>query len=403
MNISDNSALRSCTSCQMCGAVCPKDAITICLDVEGFYRPIIDKNKCIDCGKCVKVCYKFDSNIHISSNDQLLNTRLYACSAISQEVISATTSGGIGDLLVNSLINNGYTVIGVIYNSILNRAEDVLCSSIDEAKLFRGSKYIQSFTIEAFKIFVKNCKQTKFAVFGLPCHIYAISRYLQSIHFRDNVLLIDLFCHGCPSMLSWHKTSDSIKEKLGADSFSYVNWRSKCRGWGDFVLEVKGNNGKRFVSSPLNSVYYDLFFSNLILNSSCIDCKLRGTLEYTDIRLGDFWGHEYSKTTRGVSGVSVVTKRGAQLFSKISHLMSCEEKSINVFLPYQSWSHVYKIDKHLRKKLFDLLIDESVSLVKISSVLNSTRSRKQKIKRYVKQILFYLPLTVTIILRRYIK
>ena len=39
MNVNDKSALRECTSCQMCAAVCAKNAIEIRLNKDGFYRP----------------------------------------------------------------------------------------------------------------------------------------------------------------------------------------------------------------------------------------------------------------------------------------------------------------------------------------------------------------------------
>ena len=34
MNITDKSAIRECTNCQMCAAVCPKDVIKIHLNVN---------------------------------------------------------------------------------------------------------------------------------------------------------------------------------------------------------------------------------------------------------------------------------------------------------------------------------------------------------------------------------
>ena len=63
MNINDKSAKRTCTSCQMCAAVCPKNAIKVVLDDNGFYRPTIDDVRCVDCSICTKVCYKFDTQI----------------------------------------------------------------------------------------------------------------------------------------------------------------------------------------------------------------------------------------------------------------------------------------------------------------------------------------------------
>ena len=69
MNITDVSAKRNCTSCQMCAAICPKNAISIALDLNGFYRPRVDDSLCVDCGICMKVCYRFEQhNITININ-----------------------------------------------------------------------------------------------------------------------------------------------------------------------------------------------------------------------------------------------------------------------------------------------------------------------------------------------
>ena len=71
MNINDKSALRECTSCQMCAAVCAKNAIEIRLNKDGFYRPYLDEDKCVDCGLCTKVCYKFDNDVKVTSVEDI--------------------------------------------------------------------------------------------------------------------------------------------------------------------------------------------------------------------------------------------------------------------------------------------------------------------------------------------
>ncbi len=45
-----------CCGCTACSAICPKSAITMKEDKEGFEYPIIDEEKCIRCGMCLKVC-----------------------------------------------------------------------------------------------------------------------------------------------------------------------------------------------------------------------------------------------------------------------------------------------------------------------------------------------------------
>ncbi len=45
-----------CCGCSACYAICPKDAINMVEDNEGFEYPKIDEEKCIICYQCVKVC-----------------------------------------------------------------------------------------------------------------------------------------------------------------------------------------------------------------------------------------------------------------------------------------------------------------------------------------------------------
>lgn len=45
-----------CTGCGACYNVCPKSAISIVCDTEGFEHPEINQQTCINCGLCQKVC-----------------------------------------------------------------------------------------------------------------------------------------------------------------------------------------------------------------------------------------------------------------------------------------------------------------------------------------------------------
>lgn len=45
-----------CCGCTACFAICPKSAISMQPDEEGFDYPAIDDNKCIRCYKCIIVC-----------------------------------------------------------------------------------------------------------------------------------------------------------------------------------------------------------------------------------------------------------------------------------------------------------------------------------------------------------
>lgn len=55
---------QDCCWCTACYAICPKSAITIQEDEEGFKYPIIESNKCIRCYMCMKVCPIKEAKIH---------------------------------------------------------------------------------------------------------------------------------------------------------------------------------------------------------------------------------------------------------------------------------------------------------------------------------------------------
>ena len=45
-----------CSGCSACYSICPKSAISMEEDEEGFDYPVININKCIGCYKCKGVC-----------------------------------------------------------------------------------------------------------------------------------------------------------------------------------------------------------------------------------------------------------------------------------------------------------------------------------------------------------
>ena len=400
MNILASPVVNECTSCQMCAAVCSRNAITIRLNDNGFYRPYVDDSKCTDCGLCTKVCYRFDDDVIITPSEELDEFCVYSAQHLSDELLKKVTSGGVADGLAKELIRQGYVCIGVTYNDNDHRAEHIVASTMDETDAFRGSKYIQSYSLDAFKQLVKNVRETKYAVFGLPCHIYAINKFLTMRNQRDNCMLIDLFCHGCPSMHVWRKYEQDIRKQVGNISFDDVQFRSKVKGWGPFHIEVDVDGKKKFVSTPHNDEFYSLYFSDQILNDACADCKLRSTMEYTDIRLGDFWGKRFLGDTKGVSAVAITTEKGKQVFDAIKDQFKTERFSLNEVIFKQSYGKSYFPDPSLRIMMFKALRDDTISLKTIEKLYCSKQGLIFKLKRLVIILDWYLPFDLTRLFKR---
>ncbi len=376
----------------MCGAVCPTGAISIRLNADGFYRPYINAEKCVDCGLCVKSCYKFDNEI--KRTDSFEGKQLYGACAKDVAVIKETTSGGIADIMARRLVSQGYICIGVAYDGKTNRAVGHTAESVADTMRFRGSKYIQSLSVDTFKELVKNHKRAKYAVFGLPCQIYAIDRYLRSTGMRENHILVDLYCHGAPSLHIWEKYIGETLDRVDGKSVISANFRSKIRGWGNFYVVVVVEGVKRpltVVSPRINDPFFTLFFSDQVLNDSCSDCSLRSSLEYTDIRLGDFWGKSYVMNHSGMSAVTVCSDSGRRLFNDIAGEMSFTEHTFDEFLPYQSYGKKYTPDETLRRELLSQLSMPDVPLKLTVDTYLKSLSVKAKLIYSLKNLVKLLP------------
>lgn len=401
MNITDKSALRECTSCQMCAAVCAKNAIEIRLNKDGFYRPYLDENKCVDCGLCTKVCYKFDNDVKVTSVEDINKIDVHSAQYKSDAILEKVTSGGVADALAKELIIQGYECIGVTYNDGKHRAEHVVARTSEETDAFRGSKYIQSYSMDAFKELVKNCRTTKYAIFGLPCHIYAAHQLLTLRKLRENCVLVDLFCHGCPSMLVWNKYEQDIKHMVNNKAFDNVQFRSKAHGWGAFHVAVDVDGKQAFVSTPMKDEFYTLFFSDRVLNDGCSDCQLRSTMEYTDIRLGDYWGKRFLGDKKGVSAVAPVTERGKAVFNAIKGEFHTTPGSMKEVKVKQSYGKVYNPNPETRKQMLDALRDNKCTLEDAIRIYESKQGVGYKVKKMLKYIDWYLPFDLVRFLKRF--
>lgn len=401
MNINDYSAHQECTSCQMCAAVCTKNAITIKQNEDGFYRPFVDESACTTCGLCTKVCYKFDPNVKVTTAEAADKIEVHSAQYQSDSLLKKVTSGGVADALAKELIKQSYVCIGVTYNDDRHRAEHVVASTTEETDAFRGSKYIQSYSVEAFKDLVKNVKTTKFAVFGLPCHIYAVHQFMTMRKQREDCVLIDLFCHGCPSMLVWNKYEQRIKAQVNNRSFDEVQFRSKAKGWGAFHVEVKADGKQAFLSTPKQDEFYTLFFSDHVLNDACNNCMLRSTMEYTDIRLGDFWGKRFLGDKKGVSAVAITSERGKLLFDAVKDQFKITESSMSEVLVKQSYGKTYSPDLNLRKQMLDSLRDENSTLEDTVHLYERKQGMGYKVKKVLKYIDWYMPFDLVKFLKRF--
>ena len=344
MNIKDLK-VNECCGCAICEAVCPKDAIKIVLTDEGFYEPVINEEKCVNCSVCTKTCYKgLELDIKKPYKDGIETYSAYNNDAHDRY---HSSSGGLASVLAKQCIADGYTVVGVEYDYIEEIAKTSFAKTEEEVYKFSGSKYFQSKNIDALKAIMSDGKDTKYAIFGTPCQIYALRKYARDKKCEERFLFVDIFCHGCPSLKLWEKYLAYIKKKSKFDKFDSIEFRSKRAGWHEYVYVFKSGE-REYVTKKNFNMFYTMFFDKNILCRACYDCRVRSSFDFPDIRIGDFWGKRFDTNADGVSAVVVCTQRGKELFQKIEDKISFERQSLEEVVAWQSFGKTHSCDEKLR-------------------------------------------------------
>lgn len=388
-----------CTGCGACSAICPVGAITIIENKEGFYAPQLNSDKCVNCGLCQTVCYKYHS---IEYLPQLLDKVCIATCSNDKHTHQTTTSGGFAYELSRWGIENGYKIAGVIYDYSLDRALTTIVDNIADLERFKGSKYIQSYTEESFGKLLEMALQdseANFICIGTPCQIFGLRRLIESKRLKNNFILVDLFCHGVPSYLVWDPYIQQKREKLGA--LTDVNFRYKGNGWHQYSIKIIGERGS-YCDFAYNDIFYRYFFDNVALNKSCFTCTLRQKHVASDIRIGDFLGFAYEHREDGISAAVAITPKGKNIIDELENsgqISVVGRHDVSECIKSQSTENYGGIE--LRNKVIEKLQHEDI--YKTKQWYLSQFSLRRRIYLSLKSLTTLLPSKAIIYIRRMVR
>lgn len=398
MNNHINMFSAPCSGCGACVSVCHKNAIKVVLDEEGFYTAVVDESLCVNCGLCKTVCLRGGTDAGVL----LKSGTVVAAQSLNASVVKTCTSGGIAYELSKYAFDNGMGVLGVVYNYKTNRAESRVAKSKVDIDCFRGSKYIQSYTVDAFREMLEELKKNptlKYLAFGTPCQIYGLASLLEKYNMRDRAILVDLFCHGVPSYKVWDQYLDSIKRLLGVNQFTEIVFRDKSIGWHNFVIKLQSNK-REYKEASDRDLFYHAFFDNVLFSKACFDCPVRKEVSKADLRLGDYWGKRYQTYEDGVSVILLCTEKGKSFFEQIkNHLICLEAGSVEEVMLSQS-VHLYSTEKYRKNAFEDLERGELKNTIKSYRKLFPVSKR---IKLFIKASIAKLPNGIRAYIRKIYK
>ena len=247
--------LSRCSGCGACAQKCPKGAIAMQPDAEGFFRPQTDAQKCVDCGLCTAVC-------PVNDPPKLSETpKAFAAYSQNTELRRASSSGGVFSELAIQILARGGAVVGAAMEPDGVVRHRVIASEA-ELEALRGSKYVQSEAWHTYPTVRKLLESGREVMFsGTPCQVAGLSKYLGKA--REKLILVDIICHGVPSPKAW-KSYAAQRQQSAGSAITAVDFRSKTNGWANYQLQIRFENGTTYAKDRQTDPFMRAFLKNAI-------------------------------------------------------------------------------------------------------------------------------------------
>lgn len=299
-----------CCGCSACYSICPKNAISMVSDEEGFLYPQVNESLCVKCGLCNTVC----PYITKKRPEKDLESTFVAVNK-NEEQRSISSSGGMFLALATCIIEKDGVVFGAAYDDNWCAIHKYVDNDTDLLRLV-GSKYMQSNLGDSFNTIKALLRNNKLVLFvGTTCQVNGLINFLGKDY--ENLFTVDFICLGVPSPMIWR---DYLKTYFKDYEINYINFKDKSLGWHTFSLDIQGKK-KRFVRNGRETYYFTGYFRHLYTRPSCSNCTYKLGNRCSDITISDCWG--YNKIApemddnKGMSSVVCHSEKGLNFFNSV--------------------------------------------------------------------------------------
>ncbi|MBU5461084.1 Coenzyme F420 hydrogenase/dehydrogenase, beta subunit C-terminal domain [Anaerostipes sp. MSJ-23] len=241
--------------------------------------------------------------------------KVYAIRHKNEDIRANSRSGGIFTALSDKVLEND----GVVYGCVLTEkfeAIHIRAENAQDRDKMRGSKYIQSKLGDTFVRIKEDVEIGREVLFsGTSCQVAGLKKFLKIEY--ENLICIDIVCHGVPSKNIWKEYLKWQQMKYRAKVIAVDFRNKKDFGWRDHVESIYFENGKKVNGR----VFKNLFYGHSILRPSCYECKYKSIIHPGDITIADYWGIEKAAPefddNKGVSLALVNNNKGEKLLEQI--------------------------------------------------------------------------------------
>ena len=190
----------------------------------------------------------------------------------------------------------------------------------ERAHAFRGSRYVQSDLKDCFTEIKKHIeKKTVVCFIGTPCQVYGLKSFLGKEY--DNLVTVDVVCHGTPSPKMWEKYLNLQKSKYHSEIES-VAFRYKTYGYHSSTMRIAFKNGKSYFGSARVDLMLKSFFEGLSSRPSCYKCHFKTLERCSDFTIYDCWNAEKLVNNlidddKGFTNLIVQSSKGEKILEEI--------------------------------------------------------------------------------------
>ena len=306
VNMPQLAAHDRCTGCGACSSGCPKGAIRMVPDKEGFLYPEITDG-CVQCGHCAHVCPVQKQREHRTA------PQVFAVWSRDGAVRQASTCGGAFSALAEYVLEGG----GVVFGAALDRELRVVhtaVKNVHDLPQLRGMKPVQSDIGDAYqqvRMYLDQGRQVLFS--GTPCQVDGLYRYLGE--HPERLLTCDVACGGVCSPGVWAQLVKSMAY-VKQHRPTAVEFCGKLTGDRERRFRVKFEGGGRY-DAPMGKCELGRGIARrLFMRPACHHCIYATADRPGDVTLGDFSGGGFApeEEKSGVSMLLINTVKGAQVF-----------------------------------------------------------------------------------------
>lgn len=334
---------KECTGCMACVDSCAKGALHFNVEHDGHIYPLLEKDLCVNCGACEKVC----PVVSKFSYSQSTESEAFASWSENNKMRMNSASGGVFSALAEYVISDGGVAYGAAIG-VVAEVHHIRISNIEEICKLQGSKYSQSDTSGVYKQVYSDLRSGLFVLFsGTGCQLAGLYSFLNGRKYKGKLLTVDIICGGVPSKLLIDKFLECEPFKIK----KILSFRTKDTGWKPqgfkYNLKVIDDNNKIHDYTDKRNLVTTGFACEMTNRYSCYKCQYAGLYRMSDFTIGDFWGAKdfEEEHYNGLSAIIAHNQEAIKLLKVIEPYLAAKPVSVDDVLKYNP-----RLDKVIDKR-----------------------------------------------------